>query len=134
MKWTPEDDARLAELYPTQKTADIADTFGATSQAITQRAWRLRLTKAVEKAGTVGVMLTLPPHVHKVVSGEAGESGVSIAAVVRRILAAHYQIEDVPLANPFKNNGGKRKGAGRKPNIPRVYSTPSLPFVRIGRD
>ena len=80
------------------------------------------------------VMLTLPPHMHKVVTGEAGEGGVSVAAVVRRILAAHYQIEDVPLVNPFKRNGGKRKGAGRKPATPRVYQAPSMPFVRIGRD
>ena len=133
-KWTPEADARLAELYPKQKTADIAHAFRTTTHAINQRAWRIGVTKEVERTGTVGVMLTLPPHMHKVVTSEAGEGGVSVAAVVRRILAAHYQIEDVPLVNPFKRNGGKRKGAGRKPATPRVYQAPSMPFVRIGRD
>ena len=48
MKWTPEMDARLRELYPHARTEDVAEQMGLRVSQINARAFLLRLLKSRE--------------------------------------------------------------------------------------
>lgn len=45
-RWTPEEDARLEELYPTMQTDAVAERLNRTRMAVYLRAWQLGVKKA----------------------------------------------------------------------------------------
>lgn len=45
-RWTPEEDARLAEMYPTTRTEHVAEALGRSRMAVYLRAQQLNVRKA----------------------------------------------------------------------------------------
>lgn len=53
-KWTPEEDARLVELYPHYKLADIAQLMGRTVSSVANRRHTLGLERTPEQQACIG--------------------------------------------------------------------------------
>ncbi len=116
--WSPEEEAKLRELYPVVSVRDLASVFSRTPEAVKSRAHRLRIVKAKGRkdwnAADRWMLRTFYPHVRTAIVAQ--RLNTTIAATYRqaKILGLHKSQAYLDSPDACRLRRGDNVGAGTR--------------------